>query len=161
MLALLTSSRLAMTCPGRGSPAPSRIARVWNALADRPCDVNKALTRQFFKRVSAGDLSAVDELVADDYVEHEQVPGLAPGKAGVRQLFEMFHSAFWEAAVEVDDMIAEGDKVFILARMTGTQRGELMGIPATGRAIDVGVCDYFRVEAGALAEHWAPWMPRG
>jgi predicted ester cyclase len=48
-------------------------------------------------------------------------------------------------------MVAEGDKVFILARMTGTQRGELMGIPATGRAIDVGVCDYFRVEAGALA----------
>jgi hypothetical protein len=36
-----------------------------------------------------------------------------------------------------------------------------MGIPATGRAIDVGVCDYFRVEVGALAEHWASWMPRG
>ena len=87
--------------------------------------------------------------------------GLAPGKAGVRQLFEMFHSAFAEAGVEVHDMIAEGGKVFIPARMTGTQRGEFMGIPATGRAIDVGVCDYFRVEAGALAEHWASWMPRG
>ena len=45
--------------------------------------------------------------------------------------------------------------------MTGTQRGEFMSIPATGHAIDVGVCDYFRVEAGALAEHWASWMPRG
>ena len=77
--------------------------------------------------------------------------GLARGKAGVRQLFEMFHSAFAEAGVEVHDMIAEGGKVFILARMTGTQRGEFMSIPATGRAIDVGVCDYFRVEAGALA----------
>jgi steroid delta-isomerase-like uncharacterized protein len=123
-------------------------------MSDASCDVNKALTRQFIKRISAGDLSAVDELVADDYVEHEQVPGLAPGKAGVRQLFEMFHSAFAEAGVEVDDMIAEGDKVFVLARMTGTQRGEFMGIPATGHAIDVSVCDYFRVEGGALAEHW-------
>ena len=45
-------------------------------------------------RISAGDLTAVDELVSDDFVEHEQVPGLAPGKAGVRQLFGMFHSAF-------------------------------------------------------------------
>ena len=123
-------------------------------MSDASGDVNKALARQFFKRMSAGDLSAVDELVADDYVEHEQVPGLAPGKAGVRQLFEMFHSAFGEAAVEVDDMIAEGDKVFVLARMTGTHRGEFMGIPATGRTIDVCVCDYFRVEAGVLAEHW-------
>ena len=54
------------------------------AMAARGGVLNKALTRQFFKRISAGDLSAVDELVADDYVEHEQVPGLAPGKAGVR-----------------------------------------------------------------------------
>src|SRR5664279_5484136 len=91
-------------------------------------DANKALTRQFFERVSAGDLSAVDELVSDDYVEHEQVPGLAPGKAGTRQLFEMFHSAFDQSALEVDDMIAEGEKVFVLARMTGTQRGEFMGL---------------------------------
>lgn len=117
-------------------------------------DSNKVLTRQFFQRISAGDLSAVDELVSDDYVEHEQVPGLAPGKAGTRQLFEMFHSAFDPAAVEVDDMIAEGDKVFVLARLTGTQRGEFMGVPASGNTIDVNVCDYFRVDNGALVEHW-------
>jgi predicted ester cyclase len=74
--------------------------------------------------------------------------------AGVRQLFEMFHSAFDQARVEVDDMIAEGDKVFVLARMTGTQRGEFMGIAATGNTIDVSICDYFRVGNGALVEHW-------
>src|SRR3984957_17707659 len=118
-------------------------------------DANKVLTRQFFHRIGAGDLSAVDELVSDDYVEHEQVPGLAPGKAGVRQLFEMFHSAFDPAGVAVDDMIAEGDKVFVLARMTGTQRGDFMGIPATGTTINVSLCDYFRVDNGALVEHWS------
>ena len=117
-------------------------------------DANKVLTRQFFQRIGAGDLSAVDELVSDDYVEHEQVPGLAPGKAGVRQLFQMFHAAFDHAGVAVDDMIAEGDKVFVMARMTGTQRGEFMGIPPAGNTINVSVCDYFRVENGALIEHW-------
>jgi steroid delta-isomerase-like uncharacterized protein len=115
---------------------------------------NKALTRQFFDRISAGDLSAVDELVSDNYVEHEQVPGLASGKAGTRQLFEMFHSAFDQAAVEVEDMIAEGDKVFVLARMTGTQRREFMGIASTGNAINVDICDYFRIDNGTLIEHW-------
>jgi steroid delta-isomerase-like uncharacterized protein len=125
-----------------------------NANANADADANKALTRQFFERISAGDLSAVDELVSDDYVEHEQVPGLASGKAGTRQLFEMFHSAFDQAAVEVDDMIAEEDKVFVLARMTGTQRGEFMGIAATGNTIDVNICDYFRIGNGTLIEHW-------
>jgi steroid delta-isomerase-like uncharacterized protein len=123
-------------------------------MSDANSDANKALTRQFFERVSSGDLSAIDELVSDDYVEHEQVPGLAAGKAGTRQLFEMFHSAFDQAAVEVDDMIAEGDKVFVLARMTGTQRGDFMGIAATGNTIDVNICDYFRVGNGTLIEHW-------
>jgi steroid delta-isomerase-like uncharacterized protein len=117
-------------------------------------DTSKALTRQFFQRISAGDLTAIDELVSDDFVEHEQVPGLAPGKAGVRQMFEMFHSAFDNAGVAVDDMIAEGDKVFVLARMTGTQRGDFMGIPAAGNTINISLCDYFRVGNGALIEHW-------
>jgi steroid delta-isomerase-like uncharacterized protein len=117
-------------------------------------DASKALTRLFFQRISAGDLTAVDELVSDDYVEHELVPGLAPGKAGVRQLFGMFHSAFDDAGVAVDDMIAEGDKVFVLARMTGTQRGDFMGIPPAGNTINVSLCDYFRVDNGALVEHW-------
>ena len=112
------------------------------------------MTRQFFARISAGDLSAIDELVSDNYLEHEQVPGLAPGKAGTRQLFEMFHSAFDQAALEVDDMIAEGDKVFVLARMTGTQLGEFMGIAPTGNTIDVNICDYFRIDDGKLVEHW-------
>ncbi len=117
-------------------------------------EANKALTRQFFSRISAGDLTAIDEFVSDGFVEHEQVPGLAPGKEGTRQLFEMFHSAFDQARVEVDDMIAEGDKVFVLARLTGTQRSEFMGIPATGKKLNVNVCDYFRIDKGALSEHW-------
>ena len=69
-------------------------------------------------------------------------------------MFEMFHAAFDHAGVAVDDMIAEGDKVFVMARMTGTQRGEFMGIPPAGNTINVSVCDYFRVENGALTEHW-------
>jgi steroid delta-isomerase-like uncharacterized protein len=117
-------------------------------------DANKAFTRQFFERLNAGDLSLVDDLVADDFVEHEEFPGLEPNKAGLRQLFEMFHAAFRGGKFEVDDMIAEGDKVFVRARMTGTQQGEFMGIPATGRTINVGVADFLRFDTGMVVEHW-------
>ena len=67
----------------------------------------------------------------------------------------MFHSAFDQAGLEVDDMIAEGDKVFVLARMTGTQRGEFMGIPATGRHATVAHMYLFRLDAGQITEYAA------
>jgi predicted ester cyclase len=51
-------------------------------------------------------------------------------------------------------MIAESDKVFVLARMTGTQRGDFMGMSPAGNTINVSLCDYFRVDNGALIEHW-------
>jgi steroid delta-isomerase-like uncharacterized protein len=117
-------------------------------------DANKALIRQFFDRLNAGDLTIVDELVSDDFVEHEAFPGLEPNKTGLRQLFEMFHAAFQGGKFEVDDLIAEDDKVFVRARMTGTHRGEFMGIPATGRTINVGVGDYLRIDNDRVVEHW-------
>ena len=117
-------------------------------------DANKALAHQFFERLNAGDLTLVDDLVSDDFVEHEELPGLEPTKAGLRKLFEGFHAAFGDGKFEVDDMIAEGDKVSVRARMTGTHRAEFMGIPATGRTINVGVADYLRFDGGKVVEHW-------
>jgi steroid delta-isomerase-like uncharacterized protein len=115
---------------------------------------DKELVRRFYQRLNAGDLAVVDEVVSDAFVEHESVPGLEPTKAGLRQLFEMFHSGFENASIQVDDIISEGDKVFVLARMTGKYGGEFMGIPASGNHIDVSLCDFFRVDGGPLVEHW-------
>jgi steroid delta-isomerase-like uncharacterized protein len=115
---------------------------------------NKTVARHLYQRVSAGDLDVVDEVISDDFVEHEEMPGLEPNKAGVRQMFEMFINAFEGAKFEVDDMIAEGDKVFALVRLTGIHRAEFMGVPPSGRAIDVGVADSFRFADGQAIEHW-------
>jgi steroid delta-isomerase-like uncharacterized protein len=115
---------------------------------------NKELVRRFYQRLNAEDLAVVDEVVSDAFIEHELVPGLGPTKAGLRQLFEMFHAGFDEASIEVDDIISEGDKVFVLARMTGKHGGEFMGIPASGNHIDVNLCDFYRVREGSLVEHW-------
>jgi steroid delta-isomerase-like uncharacterized protein len=117
-------------------------------------DANKKLVRGFLERINAGDLGAVDELVSDDFVEHEEISGLVPGKAGVKQMFEMFHSAFSNTKFEADEVLGDGDRLFVRSRITGTHRGEFMGIPATGRTINVGIFDNFRVADGQLAEHW-------
>jgi steroid delta-isomerase-like uncharacterized protein len=117
-------------------------------------DANKQLIRVFLQRINAGDLAVVDELVADDFVEHEEIPGLPATKAGVRQMFEMFQAAFADAQFEADDVIADGDVVSVRARLTGTHRADFMGLPASGNAINVGIADYFRVNNGILVEHW-------
>jgi steroid delta-isomerase-like uncharacterized protein len=117
-------------------------------------DTNKAVARQLYQRLSVGDLDVVDEVISDDFVEHEEMPGLEPNKAGVRQMFEMFKTAFQDARFEVDGMIAEGDMVFALVRLTGVHQAEFMGVPPSGRAINVGVADYFRFDDGKALEHW-------
>ena len=117
-------------------------------------DANKEIARGLYRRLNAGDFSVIDEVISDDFVEHESVPGIEPTKAGVRQLFEMFHAAFEGASFEVDSMIGEGDEVVAMCRMTGVHKAEFMGIAPSGRAINVGVADQFRFEDGKVVEHW-------
>jgi predicted ester cyclase len=117
-------------------------------------EANKSIVNRLYAQVNAGELGVVDEVIADSFIEHEEMPGLAPGKEGVRQLFTTFRHAFEGASFEVDDLVAESDTVVAMLRMTGTQRGEFMGVSSTGRTINVGVADRFRVSDGRIVEHW-------
>ncbi len=85
----------------------------------------------------------VADVIADDVIEHEKMAGMAPGKEGVRRLFTTFHHTFGDASLEVHDLVAESDTVVAMQRMTGTQRGEIIGLSSTGRTINVGVADRF------------------
>jgi steroid delta-isomerase-like uncharacterized protein len=117
-------------------------------------DASKAIVQGLYDRVNAADFDVVEEVLSEDFIEHEEVPGLAPTRAGVRQMFEMFHASFKGATFEVDDVIADGDKVSVRGRLTGIHRAEFMGVPASGNAINVGLSDYFRVADGMVREHW-------
>lgn len=118
-----------------------------------PDDPKRVLLR-FYDEVSAGNLGALDELMADDMVEHERFPGLEPTKEGVMQLFAIYRSAFPDLRMQAHEVIAEGDLVCARIVSTGTHRGEFMGIPATGRRIEVETIDMARVRDGRATEHW-------
>ncbi len=92
-------------------------------------DANKAVVLELYRRHNAGDFDVFDELMSDDFVEHERFWGRAH-QAGVRHLFEMIHAAFEKATFEVHDVIAEGDKVSVLARL---DRDSPRGVHAGGR----------------------------
>jgi steroid delta-isomerase-like uncharacterized protein len=114
-----------------------------------------ATLRRFYDSINAGDVDGFGELLADDFVEHEETPGLAPTREGVKEFFRMYIGAFPDLRFDAEDVLASGDKVVARVRVTGTHEGEFMGMPATGKRVDVQAIDIVRFGDDGLArEHW-------
>ena len=115
---------------------------------------NKAIVRRVFDEiVNKGRMSAADELLAADYVNHN-FPAPAPGAEGFKLVTTMFRTAFPDIVVTLEDELAEGDKVVTRGRFEGTHKGEFMGIPATGRRVSIKYLDIWRLENGKCKENW-------
>ncbi len=114
-----------------------------------------ATMRQTYELLSNGDVDGFGALLADGFVEHEEMPGLAPSKEGVLELFRMYLAAFPDLRMEVSDLLTDGDKTVARVTATGTHQGEFMGIPASGASIKVQLIDIMRFDAdGLVCEHW-------
>lgn len=114
-----------------------------------------ALMRRFYDEVvNQGRLELIDEFAADDFVDHEELPGVSSGKEGVKEVFMMMRSAFPDLRFEVEDVIASGDTAVGRVRMRGTHQGTFMDIPATGKQVDVPTIDWVRFRDGQAVEHW-------
>jgi len=118
--------------------------------------MNNATTlRRSYELLNAGDVDGFGDLLADDFVEHEVSPGIAPTKEGVKAFFRMYIAAFPDLRMVPEDVLPSGDKVVARTRGTGTHRGEFMGMPATGKSIDVELIDIMRFsDDGLVQEHW-------
>ena len=111
--------------------------------------------RSAYDRISAGDLDGFGALVADDFVEHDEVPGLPPTKAGMLDYFRLLLSAFPDMRLDVQDLIASGDKAVARVIATATHRGEFMGVPPTGTRAEIQLIDIMRFDDdGLVCEHW-------
>ena len=116
---------------------------------------NKATVRGAYVAINSGNLDGLVDALAENLVEHDVVPGMPPTKAGVHQFFTDLRKSFPDLNITIDDIFSEGEKVTARVTMKGTHNGEFMGMPATGKSIEVPVADYFRFENGKVAEHWA------
>ncbi len=116
---------------------------------------NKNLYLRLAEEVlSKKNLAVVDELIAEDFVEHVGGQPRRIGIEGFKAARTRRNLAFPDWKVIVDDVIAEGDKVVARATGQGTHRGEYMGIPPTGKVVKVSWIAIYRVTNGKLAEHW-------
>jgi steroid delta-isomerase-like uncharacterized protein len=150
--------------PGRGGPAA---ARQTPPAAGTPCPTttpaeNEALVRRVYEEAwGRGDLAVVDEVLADDYVNHlprlARTSAAAPrGPAAVAENTRRFRTDFPDLRVTVEALVAEGDTVAVRMTFAGTQRDPLdaIGAPATGRRMERAVWAFARVACGKIAEEW-------
>jgi steroid delta-isomerase-like uncharacterized protein len=114
---------------------------------------NKIAVRRFFEELSQGNMAVLDELVADNYVQHS-ILGVPPGREGVRSFFAAFATSFPDLKIEVREIVAEGDRVFLRALTTGTWKGEWMGMAPNGKRFEIAEFDEFRMKDGLMVEHW-------
>ena len=115
---------------------------------------NKQIIQQLYAAVNAHEPERLYDLIAEDVIEHEDFPGLEPGREGVVQFFKMMIAAFPDLRFEPRQIVAEGDTVMALVSIIGTHEGDFAGMPATGRRIDVPTVDIIRLADGKAAEHW-------
>jgi predicted ester cyclase len=100
-----------------------------------------------------GNLAAIDEIMAPNYVGH--VPGFPPAdREADKQLIGMFHGAFSDLHFTMEDQIAEGDRVVHRLTAVGTHTGLFLGVPATNRRVTVTGVNINRFENGQVAEAW-------
>jgi steroid delta-isomerase-like uncharacterized protein len=116
---------------------------------------NKELVRLLLEDdISRGDVAVAERIIHPDFFDHTNPPGMQRGLAGHKAIVALFRAAFPDQWWQIEDLIAEGDKVVARTTMRGTHLGDFFGIPPTGRAVTLPGVHVMRIADGKVIEHW-------
>lgn len=127
-----------------------------------PNEQNEAVARKGLEVFNTGDTSVADEIVAPGAVAHDPaMPEELTGPEGLKRSVEIYRGAFPDLTVTIDDIFSDGGLVCTRWTSDGTNDGELMGMPPTGkRATSTGI-SIDRIEDGKIVESWVQWDNAG
>lgn len=117
-------------------------------------DINKKVVREFYEEVfRKHNLTVVSKFMHDDYIQHN--PDADQGSAGFIEFHKGFFAAIPDHCATINQIVADGDLVFVYNTITGTHTGEgFLNYPPTGNKIKYDTVDMFRLRDGKLCEHW-------
>jgi steroid delta-isomerase-like uncharacterized protein len=117
-------------------------------------DYKEMAKRWFGEVMSEGKIETIDDLCAPDYIENDPLPGTSGDLAGLKDSITQIRAAFPDMQVTPDDLIEEDDRLAVRSTMRATHEGDFMGIPASGKKVEVSNYDFVRFEDGMAVEHW-------
>jgi predicted ester cyclase len=117
---------------------------------------NKAISRRIPVEVfEQGRVAVVDEICAPDMIDHgTPPPGIPQGREGIKAIALALRKGFPDIKYKIDHQIAEGDIVASYVTVSGTHKGEIFGMPATGKRAEWAEAHFVKVVNGKLTEHW-------
>jgi steroid delta-isomerase-like uncharacterized protein len=116
---------------------------------------NKAAARAEFEIWGTGELDRLDALVAPDVIHHDPYdPHAAEGIEGLKKSIELNRAAFPDMRIEIEDQVAEGDRVATRWRATMTHSGDMGGVKATGKRVEMRGITIERFAGGKVVESW-------
>src|SRR5690242_9058735 len=119
---------------------------------------NLLLARKNFEAMTTHDLDQYGATMDEGHVwESDTLPMVMRGRAAAQQAMAGYYQAFPDIRFDVERDFATGDYAVVCWRALGTQQGELMGIPPTGRPIDIHGCSIFEVHDGQITHAWTYW----
>lgn len=130
------------------------VALITPAAAESPTaneDANKALALRFYEEINTRNLDAFDEFIAEDVID--QTSTLAGLEAMTGNL-QNFITGFPDLQIENTNVIVKGDYVTVISTARGTNNGDMMGMPATGKPVEFQAIDVWLIKDGKLAEVW-------
>lgn len=115
---------------------------------------NKNVVRRYQEIYNSNDLERLTEVVSEDLLTPNIMPGIPPGLEGAKAAHRIMLAGFPDYQTIIEDLIAENDQVAARIRMTGIHRGEFIGVPPTGRHISFTGIYIARIANGKIVEHW-------
>ncbi|HEV8570127.1 MAG TPA: ester cyclase [Actinoplanes sp.] len=121
-------------------------------------DEHKAIIREHVEVLfNQHRVDLTDQTVAADYLDHAPLPGQMPGLEGAQRKWAAYLNAVPDMHATIEDMVAEGDEVAVRWTVQGIHRGELLGIPATGRRAVFRGISIYRLAETKIVEQWEQW----
>jgi len=123
---------------------------------------NEQVSRRAIEAFNTGDDSIVDEVTAENFVNHDpSTPDEASGPEGAKEFIRMYRTAFPDLHIEIHECFSDRDLVCTRWTSTGTNDGEIMGMPATGKSVSVTGLTIDKIQDGKVVESWNEWDNAG
>ena len=121
---------------------------------------NKKNVLLWYDAFSKKDPALLDRILSKDWVDIPPAPDQPPGPAGARQILTELTTTFPDLDIKIEDVLQDGNKVIVRSKISGTQRGALMGFPAKNRKMSIQAVDIHEFKDGKIVRTWhtEDWM---